>query len=768
MYGSDAFAFSTDGFAFRIRAAIDKSGPTSDLIADFCFETQTRSITWGTAFTSSVSYGITLQRTIDEVRFRVDDLTNDIPGVYETAAVASPGAPQFPAANHLYVGAQYPYPTSDAQSDFAHCRVDEIRIWDGIRHEPQNITYAYAGDPQLLGYWKCNDGSGDTVVDSSGNYITGYSHPVVTTPTWSGGWVEPVNGPEVEGLFYYQKNVNLTGVHDARDRTLLAMAGNSIYRNEGGQWNEIETGRTQGELYSGGQLGNHLIFCNGQDENRLYDGDQMWSAGIDLPIENPTAAAAALTGFTWESFGQSKLVNYDSARTEPSGSFNGKRVDHNLGATGTIQTRCLKYFDTHTFTGVFASRPTTHSSFLKIKHMDWSENGQNHIPLYGLELSTLWVYTKIGVTYYTNTRPITIESTYDTKNKGWERTVGISGNITGGWWISSNCEVVMNAGTFIWDTQYTHTIYTTSTYDISLEDASLSGRFYYRYTAHNRHTDLQSNPSPPSDDVVEPNSQAVNLTIPYSTDTNVTDRLVWRTKIDGARNSEFYFFVGTSTGTGTAVFKDVTPAGEELDLVSFYRSKPPKSYITMPFKGRMWYVPVQWPNLLYFSDVDRPTDVDGYNYLVFGNESDHITALGVYEDNLVVWKRRSTWIVGRTDVPVGASPIRISDSIGDNGVYSLRGSSLRSVSKDKIHYYIKKLDPARLHKAVASNIELDGIYRLNVSPFSTYATTVDSGKNSWYLDYHYERSRNHVPFYEPIWSYGEREVSCYGEYVAGD
>jgi hypothetical protein len=106
--------------------------------------------------------------------------------------------------------------------------------------------------------------------------------------------------------------------------------------------------------------------------------------------------------------------------------------------------------------------------------------------------------------------------------------------------------------------------------------------------------------------------------------------------------------------------------------------------------------------------------------------------------------------------------------LGDNGVYSLRGSSLRSVSKDKIHYYIKKLDPARLHKAVASNIELDGIYRLNVSPFSTYATTVDSGKNSWYLDYHYERSRNHVPFYEPIWSYGEREVSCYGEYVAGD
>jgi len=131
-------------------------------------------------------------------------------------------------------------------------------------------------------------------------------------------------------------------------------------------------------------------------------------------------------------------------------------------------------------------------------------------------------------------------------------------------------------------------------------------------------------------------------------------------------------------------------------------------------------------------------------------------------------------------------PYRISDSVGcvshhtiqeadgeifflaENGIYSLRGADLRRISADKVQWFLDRIDPARLHKSVAAPLGGSGIYRINISPEATYATTVRSGVNSWYLDYHYTRSRNHVPFFEPIWSHGEREVSCYGRYVSED
>ena len=45
-------------------------------------------------------------------------------------------------------------------------------------HEPIDVT----GQTGLLGYWKFDDGVGETAVDSSGKE---YNGTLVNTPTWS-------------------------------------------------------------------------------------------------------------------------------------------------------------------------------------------------------------------------------------------------------------------------------------------------------------------------------------------------------------------------------------------------------------------------------------------------------------------------------------------------------------------------------------------------------------------------------------------------------
>lgn len=792
MYGNATHTPGSNGFAFRVKAEVDLSVPRHRFVADFCFTTETNAVTWSTNFTHSNVYGITLQRVATEVRMRVDDLTEEIPGAWVTAAIvdSTVGGPQFDAGLEMIAGANAqvvshlqanPLPSSN----FCRHDIDEVRAWSGVRYEPQNVMYANVSDSALLGYWKFNDGSGSTIRDSSTNDVKGYLIPNTEYPRWSSGWVEPVNGPEITGIFYYEKQADIVGIDDARERTLLVEAGNSIYRNEGGAWNPIESGRVQGYNSVGAQLENQFIICDGVNENRLYDGDAMWSNGLAAPTEPATSSVLVATG-TWDTltsinspYGVNMITSVDLQRTEPTGSFDGKRVT-TWAASATVSMRCKKFSNNETIKIYRLSTLSTDSSWLYCIG-DFFTHGVTST--YALEHADLVAYDNIS--NFTHTFAIRRDEWPNQNNNFNSKIFVVETPSTASAFQFSRCSILLN-GHFFWETAFTDTVYGTSTYQINLEDGSVTGNFYYRYTNYNRTTDIQSNPSPPSDYVAAPNSQQVNVTIPYSTDTSVTDRLIWRTKRDGGQRSYDYFLLGTATGTGTVVYADVTPAGEEGERISYWRSVPPKSSVCLAFKGRMWYVPVSTPNYVYFSEVGRPAEVDEYNYLRFGEETDHITALGVWEDNLVVWKRRSTWLVPRADVPIGVSPVRISSSVGcvshhsvadcngevvflgEQGVSSLRGSSIRKVSSDKVQYYIDKLDPSRLHKAVGWNVSKQGIYRLNLSPYTTWATTVNASRNSWYLDFHYQRSRDHVPFYESIWTYGEREVSAAGKYVTED
>ncbi len=793
MYGAATYTIGTEGFAYKIYSQVDHTLSSYKFKAEFCFSTETQEVLWSTNYTHGNIYGLNIQRSPTEVRLRVDDLTDDIVGTWKTAAVACQTAPSFPVHHQILGAATYP-PSSSLvapSSGFAHTDISEVRIWDGIRHEPQTITYAYPRDNDLIGYWKFNEGGGGIISDVSTNLNQGYVLPDTDAPDWASGLVTPIEGPEITGLFYYQQNANLISLNDSRDRTLLACAGGSIYRNEGGPWNSLVEGRTQGELNTGAQLENHLVVCNAIDDNVLYDGDATWPVGVASPQEPVSPSTYAITTQTWSSHtvwdvynGQNRWTAWDLDRHEPSGTFNGKRVSVSIGgSTGTVDVRC-KYFINTTTVTLNAMGTTTDDQWLHINGQFWGVNATETYALEGARLLSAGVKLGTPNTVFTHTYAIVLDTAPDSGNSN-KRIVYLDTATTADYFLPNRSKIIMY-GHFLWDAQSTETFLKTSSYQISLYDGGVTGNYFYRYTNYNKYTDVESNPSPPSDTVVAPTNNAVNVQIPYSTDTNVTDRLVYRTKRDGAQRGENYFLLGTYTGTGTGTFGDLTPAGDEGRLISFYRDVAPKSSICKVFKGRMWYVPVKYPNRVYFSAPLNASEVDPYNWLPFGDSNDYITALGISGDSLVVFKRRSVWLLSRSDLPQGAIPYRISDSVGcvshhtvkevngetlflsESGIYSLRGTSIRKVSGSKVQWWIDRTDRSRLHKAVACDLWESGIYRINLSPAQTNAAAnnVAYQKNSWYLDYHYQRSRDHTPFFEPVWSAGDREVSFYGDYVS--
>ena len=809
MYGNATYTTGSGGFAFRLKAQVN-AHDDKKFVGQFCFLTETAEIVYSQGFTNSCSYRVTMQRRQSEVAMRVSP-QNASDGAWETAGIfhTSQG-PGYLNGAYFVAGASVPVSGAIPTSNFANFDLEELRLWSSLRDEAMDQTYPNPHDNDLEAYYKFNDGSGNLVADSSSNRNRGYLFPDSDGPIWDGGFVEPVEGGKVTGLFFYQKNNNLLELNDTRNRGLLVCGANSIYRQEGGKWRELRGGRDADNLYSAAQLQEYLVICNGVDDNLVYDGESLYKCGVDAPTEPPTHTNLNIkNGDTWDSItvnwagGVGSLVCVDSARTEGGFSWNNKRFIHYLGgSTGTIETRCDKYFKARSFSNLKASNFKTNSTYFFVYHNDWMKGRTFEVPIGGLEGATFefWQHAYVtnnpGVTYQWQTAtgkivgdiaiPPSTQVPLPSSNH-FGRIIQISSNST---WtftdINGNYSGIFMTGHFIWDKVLNEKIYATTSYEINVYDAGVDGDFYYRYTNYNKYTDTESLPSPPCDQVVNAAGNAVQVTVPYTTNSNVTGRFLYRTKRSGAKDGQFYYKVDTIDSTGTYTFNDTILAGEEGVEISFYRDVPPKSSIVKAFKGRVWYVSVENPHLLYFSEIGRPCEVDPYNYLIFGDGNDYITGLGISYDNLVVFKRRSIWVVSRAEVATGIRPYRISDSVGcvshhtikevngeilflaEDGLYSLMGSQLRRVSSDKVQYYFDRQDPSRRHVAVAGHLPGDGIYRLNFTPDSDYSGSSRSDVNSWYLDYHYQRSRDHVPFFEAVWGYGEREVSFYGEYVSED
>lgn len=809
--GFATFTPASEGFAFQV--ACDASDPTDKKFrVRFCTATETVEVLYSSGFTHGKIYGVHVQRQREEARVRIDNITDDQDGSWETVTLEGDG-PEFPEGVPLLLAAPFPsviQPDTQPQSGFCATDIDEVRLWRSARASDLRSILAGRADDELVGYWPFQDGDGVVVTDNSKNRQDGVLSPQDAGPPWEGGFVTPLFGPEVEGLFYYQRSENLNSPRDARERTLLAAGGPSVYRQEGVAWQELRTQLTPGTLWAGAQLGTHMILVNGVDENMLFDGTEIWDAGLDPPDDPATAQITALTEQgpfdevnpnSGSRVGATQVALRDEARVEPTGQFDGKRLDIGF-TTGTVEARVFKYFLNRLFiltriTNLFGvSGFGADQFYIKADGLDTKTRKgavtTKGVPPGGLEGAFFQVHDTLG---NTTTFQIIQDGFSGAGLPGqyWNRWIKCdkSGPFAGGGVGATPVHpeniLKMTGGHFILKSPLSSVPFSTTSYAISLFDAGVTGPFFYRYTHVNRFTGIESNPSPPIDGAVSPNQNAVILTVPGTDDENVTDRGIYRTRFQGGGpggKGEQYFRLGTLTGSSTSTFYDLTPDGQEGRLISFFRAKPPRSYLVHQFRGRMFYVPVTTPNRVYFSETGKPAEVDDVNWRSFGESNDHITGIASQGDNLIVFKRRSVWALLRTDVRGAMRVFQIHEGIGcvshhtirtlpdgtliflsDKGVYVLSGFELTRVSDGTIQFYIDRLDPERLERAVAADLKDSGIYRLNASPFSLWATTVVSGRNAWHLDYHYSLSRQ---VQRPVWTYGEREVSYYGQFISED
>lgn len=105
-------------------------------------------------------------------------------GVQDPATFAATGTS---AADAFYLGTNYNHTTS-----FFHGSIDDVRIWNVARTQAE-IQASYnreliGNETGLVGYWKFNEGSGTTALDSTANANNGtISGATYTTDVWDGG-----------------------------------------------------------------------------------------------------------------------------------------------------------------------------------------------------------------------------------------------------------------------------------------------------------------------------------------------------------------------------------------------------------------------------------------------------------------------------------------------------------------------------------------------------------------------------------------------------
>ena len=74
--------------------------------------------------------------------------------------------------------------------------IDDVRIWDVARSQTeiqQNLGHPLSGaEPNLLAYWKFDEGAGSTTADTTGH---GFNGSLVNGPTWTNSAVPPDSIP---------------------------------------------------------------------------------------------------------------------------------------------------------------------------------------------------------------------------------------------------------------------------------------------------------------------------------------------------------------------------------------------------------------------------------------------------------------------------------------------------------------------------------------------------------------------------------------------
>lgn len=252
----------------------------------------------------------------------------------------------------------------------------------------------------------------------------------------------------------------------------------------------------------------------------------------------------------------------------------------------------------------------------------------------------------------------------------------------------------------------------------------------------------EGNPSPVSSITIAAGPSNVNITnIPLSPAPavgaqQVVARRVYRTEVGGNR----FFLVTTIADNVTTVFLDtVTDANLGIE-VEFDNDVPPVLSMIETHKDRLWGVDPQFPSNLLFSKKFRHDQWPILNSIPVGlDDGDVITALVSFFDQLVVFKRKSIYVVSgddninfalqkaQTDDRIGALNNRVPSVIG-NKVYFLSERGVYSFDGLRIEYESVKIEPF-FDTARPQNVQT---FNWTFERFA-YGKNYKNGSKNWYF-----------------------------------
>lgn len=203
---------------------------------------------------------------------------------------------------------------------------------------------------------------------------------------------------------------------------------------------------------------------------------------------------------------------------------------------------------------------------------------------------------------------------------------------------------------------------------------------------------VESNPSPASN-ILTLSNQRANLTIPTSSDPQVTGRRIYR--FGGTQNA--WKFVAEIPDNTTTSFTDNTP---DSDLVgaptlSFFNDPPPVATIATVHRERIFLAGnSSYPTRVFFSTFgspeyfppSSPDDPDGGSWFEVGQQDGQpVTALVPVGTMLAIFKTRSCWLLrGESQADFILMPFGNIGASHQNAAISMEGFAF---IYDGIHLY---------------------------------------------------------------------------------
>jgi hypothetical protein len=192
--------------------------------------------------------------------------------------------------------------------------------------------------------------------------------------------------------------------------------------------------------------------------------------------------------------------------------------------------------------------------------------------------------------------------------------------------------------------------------------AAMTGIYTYKYTYYSSTWGIESQASPESTSITLQN-QSVDLTLSTSGDSRVDKMRVYRKKISAGESTWTFVAEFAQNTAYTDSIRDDNRKRTPACPISSTASLPAFKYCAS-FGQRMWWAT---DNRLYWSEIGRPGTVtdENENWIQIGDASyeDPITGLVGFMNHLVIFKRRSIWLISDPN-PVTMVPRPITYGTG--------------------------------------------------------------------------------------------------------